>query len=196
MESKHLTPSLFVFSTRRARFLAPSGHLSGVPSTLYRSLWRYFFSTTVQSRRVYFTDGQSFLTFFHLSTEIFHVLVIHSNREIPLLGIKRLYKQIYQNKTLTRLWSLGGLFSVWAANDRNSHWSRGLIMISNVKPTSRLWYSEQSRATSKATLKQMRLASLFLVFTFTDCSDTSSCYSGIMHCTVSSRPIWPDQTSW
>lgn len=118
---------------------------------------------------------------------------IHSIREIPLPGIKSLCEQLDLNKTLTRAWSIGGLLGACAANDRNSQWSGSPIMISNVKRTSRLWNSEQSRAASRASSEQMRLASLLLVYHFTDYSDTSSCCSGVM---LQSTTIWPDHTSW
>ncbi len=121
---------------------------------------------------------------------------IHSIREIPLPSIKSLCEQLDLNETLTRAWAVEGLLSACAANDRNSHWSGSLIMISNVKHTSRLWNSEQSRATSRGSSEQMRLASLLLVYHFTDCSDTSSCCSGVMLCAVYRRTIRPDQTSW
>lgn len=73
---------------------------------------------------------------------------IHSIREIPLLGIKSLFEQLDQKKSLTREWSIGGLFSVYVASDSNSHWSGSSSMTSNVKPASRLWNSKQSWTTA------------------------------------------------
>lgn len=107
---------------------------------------------------------------------------IHSIRETPFLGI------LTWVKTLTRAWSIERLFS--AANGRNSPCSGGLIIISDVKHTSRLWNSEQCRVTSWASSEQMRLP-VYCLFTTWRTAATQAAVV-LASCTA----IWPDQTSW
>lgn len=72
---------------------------------------------------------------------------IHNIREIALLDIKSLCEQLDLSETLARVWSTGGLLMHVQLMTAIPIRSGSLIMISNVKSTTKLWNSEQSLVT-------------------------------------------------
>lgn len=111
-------------------------------------------------------------------------------------GPKVCVQMLIWDRSLTRAWSIGRLFTVWQDFSLTSLLLKGIISLHqmwNTLSETKLW-TTLSHITSL--LRTNEAASMLLVCHLTDCASTSACCPCTVYCTMSKKTVWPDQSSW